>query len=105
MHICILQNGAHILLFKYAIVQIPIITPTLDRAELLSKLLSNADTPKSFRSRSSRADSVTHTTPGLSVRCTVILVFIITAELEVLCISTYQQLTLQSRWWDKRAGR
>lgn len=37
--------------------QIPSIAPTLGRVELLSKLLSNADTPKSFRSRSSRADS------------------------------------------------
>lgn len=40
---------------------IPSITPTLGRPEVLSKLLSNADTPKSFRSRSSRADSVDKT--------------------------------------------
>lgn len=56
----------HVFIFEP--VKIPSMTPTLGRAELLSKLLSSADTPKSFRSRSSRADSVTHARPGHSVR-------------------------------------
>lgn len=44
---------------------LPSIAPTLGRVELLSKLLSNADTPKSLRSRSSRADSTTDSTVSL----------------------------------------
>lgn len=52
--------------FMFDPVKIPSMTPTLGRAELLSKLLSKADTPKSFRSRSSRADSVTQDRDTLS---------------------------------------
>lgn len=43
----------------YWIFHVPSIAPTVGRLALLSRLLSNADTPKSFRSRSSRADSET----------------------------------------------
>jgi len=38
---------------------VPSMTPPLGRAELQSRLRSRAETPKSFRSRSSNADSAT----------------------------------------------
>lgn len=57
---CLSITAAHCFLLCLLFwVKIPSMTPTLDIAELLSKLFSSADTPKSFRSRSSRADSVT----------------------------------------------
>lgn len=81
--------------------EIPSITPTLGRAELLSKLLSNADTPKSFRSRSSRADSITH-----NWDLQLLYIFIVTMACNMVSYSlTYQQLTLLSHWWGKKAGR
>ncbi len=111
MCICIQLNGVDVFIFKLYVVlcvyscvfEIPSITPTLGRAELLSKLLSNADTPKSFRSRSSRADSMKHT-PGPFVRFTFIYCDNCLKCGFRMYIFTYRQLTLQSHWWGKRAG-